>query len=77
MQLEFGSDKIWNCFRIFSMRCNWNLARTMFGISLDNFRGDGIGFWLGQDLDLFQNISMRRNWSLAKTRFGTVLDYFR
>ena len=41
------------------MRCNWNLARTMFGISLDNFRGDAIGFWLGQVLELFQNISMR------------------
>ena len=50
---------------------------AMFGISLDNFRGDAIGFWLRQDSELFQNISKRCNWSLAKTRFGIVLDYFR
>ena len=56
MQLEFGSDKIWNCLRIFSMRCNSNLVRTIFENSLEYFRGDAIGFWLRQDLELFQNI---------------------
>ena len=38
MQLEFGEDKIWNCLRLFSMRCNWNLAKTRFGIVLEYFR---------------------------------------
>ena len=38
MQLEFGLDTIWNCLRIFSMRCNWNLAKTHFGIVLEYFR---------------------------------------
>ena len=54
--MEFGSDKVWNCLRIFSTRCNWNFARTIFGISLENSRGDAIGIWLRQDLELFQNI---------------------
>ena len=56
MQLDFGSDKVWICLRRLSMRCNWNLARAIFGISLENFRGDAIGIWLRQDLELFQNI---------------------
>ena len=55
MQLEFGSDKVWNCPKIFSTRCNWNLTRTIFGISLEFFRGDASGFWLRQDLELFLN----------------------
>ena len=53
--MEFGSDKVWNCLKIFSTRCNWNLARTKFGISSEYFRGDASGFWLRQDLELFQN----------------------
>ena len=56
MQLEFGYDMIWNCLRIFSMRCNWNLAKTRLGIVLEHFRSDAIGIWLRQDLDLFQII---------------------
>ena len=56
MQLEFGRDKIWNFLRIFSRRCNCNLAKTRFGIVLDYFRCDTIGIWLRQDLELFQNI---------------------
>ena len=43
---------IWNCLRTFSTRCNWNLARTIFGIYLEYFRGDVIGIWLKQDLEL-------------------------
>ena len=50
--MEFGSDKVGNCLKIFSKRCNWNLARTKFGISSEYFRGDAIGIWLKQDLDL-------------------------
>ena len=46
------ADKIWNCLRIFSMRFNWNLAKTRFGIVLEYFRGDSIGIWLKQDLEL-------------------------
>ena len=49
--MEFGSDKIWNCLKIFSTRYNWNLDRTIFGISLEYFRGDAIGIWLGQYLE--------------------------
>ena len=61
--MEFGSDKVWNCLkifstrynwnflRIFSRRCNWKLARTIFGISLELFRGDAFGIWLGQYLE--------------------------
>ena len=52
--MEFGSDKVWNCLKIFSTRCNWNLARTIFGISLTYFRGDAIGIWLRQGLELSQ-----------------------
>ena len=37
MRLEFGYDTIWNCLRIFSMRCDWNLAKTQFGIVLEYF----------------------------------------
>ena len=50
--MEFGSDKVWNCLKIVSTRCNWNLARKIFGISLEYFRGDAIGIWLKQDLEL-------------------------
>ena len=49
--MEFGSDKVWNCLKKFSTRCNWNLARTIFGISLEYFREDAIGVWLGQYLE--------------------------
>ena len=59
------------------MRYNWNLARTMFGISLDNFRGDAIGFWLRQSWKCLKYFSMRCEWNLAQTRFGIVLKYFR
>ena len=45
-------DKIWNCLRIFSRRCNWNLAKTQFGIVLEYFRGDVIGIWLRHNLEL-------------------------
>ena len=38
MHLEFGFDKIWNCLRTFSMRCNWNLAKTKFGIVSEYFQ---------------------------------------
>ena len=55
MQMEFGSDNFWNCLEIFSTRCNWNLARTIFGIYLEYFRGDAIGIWLKQDLELPEN----------------------
>ena len=55
MQKEFGSDKVWNCLKKILTRCNWNLAKTIFGISLEHFRGDASGFWLRQDLELFQN----------------------
>ena len=50
--MEIGSDKVWNCLKKFSTRCNWNLAGTKFGISPEYFRGDAIGIWLKQDLEL-------------------------
>ena len=49
--MEIGSDKVWNCLKLFLTRCNRNLARTIFGISLEYFRGDAIGIWLGQYLE--------------------------
>ena len=56
MQKEFGSEKVLNCLKIISTRCNWILARTVFGISSECFRGDAIGIWPRQDLELFQII---------------------
>ena len=38
------------------MRINWNLAKTRFGFVLEFFRGDSIGIWLRQGLDLSENI---------------------
>ena len=38
MRLDFGSDTIRNCLGIFSMRCDWNLAKTHFEIVLEYFR---------------------------------------
>ena len=37
MQLEFGSDTICKCFRIFALRCGWNLSQTQSGIVLKKF----------------------------------------
>ena len=37
---------------MFSMRCDWNLAKTQFGIVLDFFRLDVIGIWLGNNLKM-------------------------
>ena len=56
MRLEFGKDTIWNCLRVFSMRCDWNLAETQFGIVLEKFRCDGIGIWLRHNLELSWDI---------------------
>ena len=52
MRLEFGKDTICNCLRIFSMKCDWNLAETQFGIVLEGSRGDAIGIWLRHNLEL-------------------------
>ena len=38
MRLESGQDTIFNCLRIFSMRCGWKLAKTQFGIVLEFFQ---------------------------------------
>ena len=56
MRLEYGKDTIWNCPRLFSMRQDWNLAKTQFGIVSEYFRSDAIGIWLRQNLKLSQNI---------------------
>ena len=37
------------------MRCNWNLAKAQFGIVLEIFRLDAIGFWLGNNLNVPQS----------------------
>ena len=40
-----------------SMRCDWNLAKTQFGIVLGYFRLDAIGiFWLRPNLEMSQNV---------------------
>ena len=46
MRLEFGYDIIWNCLSKFSMRCDWNLAKTQIGIVLEFFRLDLMGIVL-------------------------------
>ena len=40
MRLEYGKDTIWNCLRIFSMECDWNLVKTQFGIVSEFFQCD-------------------------------------
>ena len=52
MRLEFGSDTILNCLRIFSMRCDWNLAETQFQFVLEYIRIDATGIWLRHNLEL-------------------------
>ena len=37
------------------MRCDWNLAKTEFGIFLEYFRRDAVGIWLRHNLELSQN----------------------
>ena len=56
MRLEYGKDTIWNCLRIFSMRCDWSMEKTQFGIVLDYFRCDKIGIWLRHNLELSKNV---------------------
>ena len=43
---EIDTDIMWNSIRGFSMRCDWNLAKTPFAIVLEYFRLDAIGIWL-------------------------------
>ena len=38
------------------MTCDWNLAKTQFGIVLGYFRLDAIGIWLRQNLELSWDI---------------------
>ena len=52
MQLNFGSDIIWSCLRITSMRCNGNSANTKFGVFLEYFQWDGTEFRLRPNLEL-------------------------
>ena len=47
-----NKDIIGNRLRIFSMSCDWNLAKTQFGIVLEYFRSDAIGIWLRHNLRL-------------------------
>ena len=46
------------------MRCDWNLATTLFEIVLEYFRGDAIGIWLRQILRLSQNNFAELKWDL-------------
>ena len=41
---------------MFSMRCDWNLAKTQFGIVLEDFRLDAIAIWLRHNLELSWDI---------------------
>ena len=77
MRLEFGWDTTWNCLRIFSMRCDWILAKPQFGINLGYFQSDAVGIGLWQNLELSWNIFNEKDRHLAKTQFGTVLECFR
>ena len=51
-RLEFGKDIILKCLRVFSLRGNWNLAKTRFRLVLECFQCEAIGIWQRQDLDL-------------------------
>ena len=42
-QLEFGKDITEKFLRIFSMRGDWNLLKTLFKNVLEYFRGEAIG----------------------------------
>ena len=50
--LEFGKDRIETCLRKFSMRGDWNLAKTSFRLVLEKLRREATGIWQRQDLDL-------------------------
>ena len=41
---------------MFSMKGDWNLAKTQFGIVLEYFRFDAIGIWLRHNLELSWDI---------------------
>ena len=43
--LEFGKDIIWKCLRIFSMRGNWKLAKTLIESVLEYFPWEAYGLW--------------------------------
>ena len=59
------------------MRCNWNLARTIFGISLEYFDEMQIQFGSDKVWNCLKIFSARCNWNLARTIFGISLEYFR
>ena len=65
MRLEFGWDTIWNCLRIFSMRCDWILSETQFGIVLGYFQSDAIGIGLRHNLELSYNIFDEMRWEFG------------
>ena len=52
MRLEFGSDTIWNCLRVFPMSCDWNLDKTQIGIVLEFFQSDVIGIWITHNFEM-------------------------
>ena len=52
MRLELSYDIIWNCLGIFSIICDWNLAKTQIGIVLEYFRLDAMGIGLRHNLEL-------------------------
>ena len=56
MEIEFGKDTLWNCLRIFSKRCKWNLAKTKIGNVLKYFRREGIRIWPRHNLEISWNI---------------------
>ena len=50
--MEFGKDITENWVRIFSLRGNWNLAKTRFRLVLEYFQCEAVGIWQRQDLNL-------------------------
>ena len=68
MQMNFGSDTIWNCLRMFSIRCNWNIPRTQSGIVLEQLRWDEIEFQLRRNMDMSSN-----NFDERQLNFGSVM----
>ena len=76
MRLDFGSDRIWNCLWIFSVRCDWNLAKTQFGIVLKYFRWNAIGLWLKQNLKLSLNIFGGMRLEIGSEKIWNCLTIF-
>ena len=61
---------------MFSMKCDWNLAKTQFGIVKNIFNVMRLESGYDTIWNCRRKFSMRCDWNFAKTQFGTVLEQF-